>query len=67
MRENDRQDDTHGEHGDAHEQALPGFLRPDIGELGPCDGHRKLPVLFIAFFDLRSGVTPVIADIRRSG
>jgi hypothetical protein len=33
MRENDRQDDPCGEHGDTHEQALAGFLRANIGEL----------------------------------
>jgi hypothetical protein len=58
MRENGRQDNAHGEHGDTHEQALTGFLRPDIGELCLSEVHRKLPVLFIDFFDLRSGLTP---------
>ncbi|HEY6364756.1 MAG TPA: hypothetical protein VI585_08190, partial [Candidatus Binatia bacterium] len=45
MREDDRQDDAHGEHGDTHEQALTGLLRPDIGEFCFSDVHRKLPVL----------------------
>ena len=67
MRENDRQDDAHAEHGDTHEQAFTGFLRPDIGEFCLSDVHRKLPVLFTNFFDLRSDLTPVIAEIRISG
>jgi hypothetical protein len=66
MCENDRQDDPDGEHDDTQEQALPDFLRPDIGEFCLFDDHRKLPVLFIDF-GLRQGLTAVIADIRVSG
>ncbi len=58
MRENDRQDDAHGEHGDTHEQALTGFLRPDIGELYLSDVHQKLPVLFINFL-ISARVSPL--------
>jgi len=57
MRENNRQDDAHGEHGDTHEQALTDLPRPDIGELCLSDVHRNLPVLLF-IFDLRSGLTP---------
>ena len=65
MRKNNRQNDAEGEHGDTHEQALTDFLRPDIGELRLSDIHRKLPVLFIIFYDL--GSQALIADIRMSG
>ena len=65
MRKNNRQNDTEGEHDDTHEQALTGFLRPNIGELRLSDIHRKLPVLLIIFYDL--GSQALIADIRMSG
>ena len=66
MPEDDRQDDAQGKHGDTHEQALTGFLRPDIGKLCLSDVHRKLPVLLF-IFSISAQVSPLIADIRTSG
>jgi hypothetical protein len=54
MRENGRHDDARGEHGHTQDQPLPGFLRPDIGELCFSDVHRNLPVLLF-ILSIRSG------------
>jgi hypothetical protein len=58
MRENDRQDDARGEHGDTHEQALTGFLRPDIGAICLSDIPRKLLVFLLIFF-IFARVSPI--------
>jgi hypothetical protein len=54
MQQDDRQDNAYDDHDDAHEQALAGFLRPNIDELCLSGGHRRLAVgFFIHFFNLR--------------
>jgi hypothetical protein len=58
MRENDRQDDAHGEHGDTYEQAFTGFLRPDIGELCLSDAHRNYRC-FLLILSISARVSPL--------
>jgi hypothetical protein len=63
MREDDRQDDGYGEHEDAQEQALTGFLRPDIDNLCLTGSHGKvLAAILLIDLNLRSALERMKGD-----